>query len=117
MKTKSIKLNPEESFINIRPNIIGYKQVRVDDDEAPDGFYFKTEEYILDKPNLIVSAKIKCNNEFKTNYNYVSESNILWIATCKNILVNTSNFIEEFIFPKELVCIGAPFTHETGRPS
>ncbi len=98
MKTKPIILIPKESCIEIHPNNVGYRQERVEDDCVEDGFYFKTIEYILDKPNLIINATIKCGNNFKTNNSYMSESEILWIAINEDTIRNQSQFIDKFIF-------------------
>ena len=110
-------LIPISSIIEIYPNNKGLKSERVEDDGAEDGFYFKQVGYTLGKPNLSVNAKIECDNDFRTNYTYVSESGIIWIAVSKKTIINQSNIMDKFIFPKEVVCMGNSFTHGTGMPS
>jgi len=113
----SIILIPILINIEIHPNNIGYKTERVEDDDAEDGYYFKQVEYVLDKPNLLVNAKIECNNEFIANDAYVSESGTLWVAINKTTIINQSNIMKEFIFPKELVRAGALFNAGTTNPT
>jgi hypothetical protein len=110
-------LVPIASVIEIYPNNKGCTTERVDDDEAEDGFYFKQVEYILEKPNLLVNAKIECDNDFRINHSYLSEHGIVWIAVSKNTIINQSNIMDKFFFPKEVVCIGSPFACGTGIPS
>jgi len=110
-------LFPISSVIEIYPNNKGHITERIDDDEVEDGFYFKQVEYILEKPNLLVNAKIECDNDFRINHSYLSESGIVWIAVSKNTIINQSTIMDKFIFPKEVVCIGSPFACGTGMPS
>ena len=108
-------LLPISSLISIYPNDKGYTTEAVEDD-SDSGFHIKKVEYVLDKPNLIVNAKIECDNEFLVNHSYVSESGITWVAVSNNTLINQSPTMDKFIFPKEVVCIGGLYGCGTGIP-
>ena len=112
-----IVLIPISVSIEVIANNKGYTSIRIDDDNAEDGFYFAQAEYVLARPNLLVNAVIECDNKFVIGGEYISESSDRWRAVNENTIINDSNIADKFVFPKKIICIGSTFAYGTGTPS
>lgn len=114
---ETITIIPVDVVLTVTPNSYYYKTKTVKDEGSPGGFYLITVKKKLKTPNVFVLNKIKCNNSFRTNSIYAANTGVKYVAISNDCLVNIDTTMDEFEFPKQVVCAGSAFSPGVGIPS
>jgi hypothetical protein len=102
---KPIEVNTEIKHIHVGISTQKSIMVRVEDENAPDGFYYRKEMVDREEPCLEVHFRGIVDVPLLANGVYISNGNNLFVAINENEITNKNPFMKNFIVPSRLALI------------